>query len=103
MFLQAGDSGVDSADSGSLQLTGQDDYQGSEAGDEAPSSTADAADSSAQQADEHRDRLPDNFSRVDLSMPPAELRAECPDFPGPDTALVCELTAGERMSLLCCW
>ena len=46
---------------------------------------------------------PPSFSRVDLSLPPAELKRRFPLFPGVGAALVAEVGAGQCLYLPCGW
>jgi hypothetical protein len=46
---------------------------------------------------------PPSFSHVDLSLPPAQLAARFPLFPGKHTALVVELVAGDMLYLPAGW
>ncbi|KAK9821569.1 hypothetical protein WJX81_005489 [Elliptochloris bilobata] len=70
-----------------------DDYQ-----DSGTCSPSPAAACSSEQ-DDH----PPSFSRIDLSLPPAQLRRKFPRFPGTSTALEVDLRAGEALYLPAGW
>lgn len=46
---------------------------------------------------------PDSFSKLDLSLPPAKLRAKFPEFPGVKAALEVDMEAGQSLYLPAGW
>ncbi|GBF92068.1 hypothetical protein Rsub_04415 [Raphidocelis subcapitata] len=88
---------------------GEDDYECSDdgAGDSSDGSSGDdgggARRSQVAGGAGGEEEPPPSFSRVDLSLPPAELRRRHPSFPGAGAAIVAEVAAGQCLYLPAGW